>query len=455
MEAFQLKTVTPVNLALRGTIETMIRAALTSADPALCVRNALVENDGQLAVLPTGQYFDISEGVVCIGVGKASLRMTAALVSALAGRPAEGICVTKAEDQTIHFPGDIEVIRGGHPQPTEASVSAARQIDLLIRRPNDRRPIVCLISGGGSALMVYPAEGISLIDYQQTNQYMLADHLSIDETNTVRKHIDRLKGGGLLQRIAPRTGVSLILSDVVSGDLGTIASGPTVPDRSTFREAIQILESVNLWVKIPEAVRDHLQRGARGALPETLKPGEGVLSSYRNTIVGGLRQSMEALAQAAESQGYAVDIRLPYIAGDLDIFAERISADIQSKYQKGVQQERCLIYGGEGTVRLTGSGRGGRNSHLAAKLVKNLSQFSGVSVVTFASDGEDGNSPGAGAVVTDKTYTRALEQGLDVDYHIAQSNTYEFFRKLGDAIETGSTGTNVNDLVFVLMEERD
>jgi glycerate 2-kinase len=437
VKSIKLGTTLPADASFRGEIETILNKGLQAADPYQSVYDALTEAD----------LIWMSHGATCLAIGKAAQPMLQGAIDFLGARLHTGICITK-ELNTEYFRDErIQYLVGGHPHPTPDSLRAADELEKILEDLPPTMATIWLISGGGSALVTKPFEGISLVDYAELNRMMLAENLSIDQINIVRKHIDRVKGGRLLRSISDRPGMALILSDVVSGDLSTIASGMTAPDHSSYQDAIDILVDTDLFEDTPQTIRDHLEAGCRGQNPETLRNAEFQRLNFSNRIIGGIQISLNALAESAQSLGWEAEIRTPLITGDVEYEAARILREIPRK----VDGRKCLIYGGEGTVEIRGEGLGGRNSLMAAILARGIAGWDGCTIITFASDGDDGNSLAAGAIINTKTYTRAYQSLLHFEYDIENSNSANLFRELDDAIVTGLTGTNVNDWILIFL----
>jgi hydroxypyruvate reductase len=297
---------------------------------------------------------------------------------------------------------------------------------------------------------------VDLSDLTEITTLLLGCGASIDEINTVRKHLDNVKGGGLAAKAAPKPCYSLILSDVLGNRLDVIASGPTVPDPSTFDDALAILEGYGLTAFVPSSVLARLTAGMNGSIPETPKPGDGIFSKNHAMIVGSLERSMQGAEKAASQAGFETELLSPLTTGEACQEGRRLGEFLKQKAavrQQG-DQPVCWIGGGETTVTLGSQnhGRGGRNQELALAAVNCLAGLEGAALITFATDGEDGQSPAAGAVVTGATQQQAVELGMDPDAYLKNHDSYSFFHALDTAIITGSTGTNVNDLVILLLD---
>ncbi len=445
MNQFRIQTSSPDNPEIRNILGGIFQHALIAADPQEAVSRYLRHQEASLF-----QPGHVEGGkLVLISLGKAARAMAAAACNILGEQVHSGIVVEKNTDNSIHLPDTIAVLQGGHPIPNVCSQEAGGRIAELVRTSAPDAEFLVLISGGGSSLVTLLPEGIDIADYQALNRLMLGSHLSIAQINTIRKHVDLFKGGGLLRLIGERSSRSLILSDVVSGGLGTVASGPTLPDGTTFGMAVDILRQSGIWNGLPESITAHLRAGTAGELLETLKPDDPLCKFSRAVEVGSLKQSLTAAVDAAKELGWNASICEPALTGRVEDAAHRILRDLAEGYHRGEKQ--VWIYGGETTVNPgNASGRGGRNSHLALLLSRELVRFPGVVVCTFATDGEDGNSSACGSVVTPDTFPRAAEHGMDPADYLNRFDSHTFFHKLGDTIEIGSTGTNVNDITVVL-----
>lgn len=449
MKKFKLQTDSPADLEVRRLLEGMIRRALAAADPQEAVSRYIKNRKGRLFPSDAAPGAD-TRGLTLISIGKAARAMAAAACELLGEQIQRGIVVEKSADSDIHLHGEIEMLQGGHPIPDERSLQAGRRIAELVRSSPPDSDFLVLISGGGSSLVTLLPEGVELADYQVLNRLMLGSPLPIGQINSVRKHVDLFKGGGLLRLIGRRKSVSLILSDVVSGGLASVASGPTLADESTFLAAVDICRQHEIWEKLPAGICAHLLAGAAGERQETLKPGDPFTEYGTAVEIGSLQYSLTAAAGAVGEMGWEADIRAPALIGRVEEAARRISRDVEEIY--ATAHRHVLIYGGETTVNPgEAGGLGGRNSHLALLLSGELERSPGVLVCTFATDGEDGNSSACGAVVTSDTRKKAGQLGISADAYLQRFNSYTFFQLLGDAVVPGSTGTNVNDLTFVIL----
>ncbi len=395
--------------------------------------------------------------------------MAAAIADVLGKRLTEGIVVVKY-GHTLADPaatGPIEILEAGHPVPDQAGLRGAGRIVDLLRGATGRDLVLCLISGGGSALMTSPVPGVSLADLQTLTRVLLGCGATINEFNTVRKHISQLKGGQLARLASPATVVSLILSDVVGDPLDVIASGPTVPDPTTFADAWAVLTHYGVENEVPASITRHLAAGLDGTIPDTPKPGDPIFDRVQNVVVGSNRIAARAAAEEAQKLGFNTTLLTTFVEGEAREVGRLVAglakglAREESVYRPadGRPQEvvrlsppACLVLGGETTVTLRGDGKGGRNQEMALAAALSLAGWKGVLVACLATDGTDGPTDAAGAFADGTTIARATDLGLDAQAYLARNDAYHFFQKLDDLILTGPTKTNVNDLILVFAE---
>jgi len=401
-------------------IARVLAAALDAVEPGAAVRRYLAANP-----LPEARR------VYVLGLGKAALPMSAAVFGSTHVNSA--LVVSK------HAAGaDLEaatVIEGGHPVPDENSLAAGEAALDFISKLDEADLLVCLISGGGSALMT--AALIPLEEMQKLTSALLACGARIDEINTIRRHLDRVKGGGIARATRARV-LSLILSDVVSSPLEAIASGPTAPDPTTKEDALEIIRKYDL--SPPASVHEALSSSL-----ETPKAGDPIFARVDNVIVGDNATAAKAALAQAVKEGFKSE----YLGSDWQGEAREVGMKLAMKLRARKGRAFCLVAGGEATVTIRGNGKGGRNQELALAAASELEGFPNVMFISLASDGEDGPTDAAGAVVTGETLERAKKLGLDPADHLSRNDAYHFFERLDDLIKTGPTGTNVNDLTFL------
>ena len=378
--------------------------------------------------------------------------MAGALVESLGALVDTGLIVTKYAHVSTPLPEKIRVYEAGHPVPDANGLRATGEIFNLVQKADTRTLIITLISGGGSALLVAPQEGISLADKQQTTTLLLKAGADIFELNTVRKHLSRIKGGRLAEAAYPAKVVSLILSDVIGDRLDVIASGPTAPDPTTYGEALAVLDRYHLNNQVPPPVLDLLHRGCRGEVPETPKADSPFLSKVENLIIGSNRQALSAAARRARELGCKVDILAEDQMGEASEVGQRLARQALAAANSQHGNARlCLLAGGETTVTVRGQGKGGRNMELALAFAMEIDGTPGITLLSAGTDGTDGPTDAAGAIVDGATITKARELGIDPQAYLDDNDSYGFFTQVGGLLVTGPTGTNVMDVQIVVL----
>ncbi len=401
-----------------------------------------------------GMKVDFRSGgrLFVVGLGKAAFPMAEAAEDFFGDKISKGAIVTKyGHGGSLKL---IEVFEAGHPIPDENGVRGTQKILDIAGGAQDRDIVLILISGGGSSLLVAPADGISLSDVKAVNQSLTTSGADIYEINSVRKHLSNVKGGNLSSATYPARVISLILSDVVGDDISTIASGPTAPDPTTFVDAVTVIERYDLTSDIPKSVIDRLSLGSEGKIPETPKKGDQIFDKVKNVVVGDAKMALSAAQERANDEGFNALVLSSSFTGDtknLSRFHRDIAMEIV-KAKRPTKPPACIISGGESTVCVKGSGRGGRNTHFALHFAIDAKGMDGVYGLFCGSDGTDGPTDAAGAFAAHDTIDRAEEIGLDAENYLAENDSYTFFEALGDLIITGPTKTNVMDirLVFVV-----
>jgi glycerate 2-kinase len=431
-------------------VRAILREALAAAHPGRLVEGHLRVRGG--SVEAGGVRFRPGRGrLVLVAAGKAAIPMARAAERRLGDHLAEGLAVTTTAEADLSH---VRVLTASHPVPDARGLAAAREVEALARGLGREDLLLVLLSGGASALLPAPAEGLTLDDKQRTTALLIRAGAPIHELNAVRKHLSRLKGGGLARAAFPARVVALILSDVVGDDLSTIASGPTVPDPTTFAEALAVLTRRGVTPDVPAAVRGRLEAGARGEVAETPKPGEPTFARVSSRIVGSNALSVAAAAREARRQGLRPLVLTTRLEGEAREAARVLVAILRECVETGrpAAPPVCLLAGGETTVTVRGAGQGGRNQELAVAAAEGLAGFPGPAVVaSFGTDGIDGASDGAGGVVDDRTTARAAALGLAPPAaFLAASDTRNLLGPLGDLILTGPTGTNVCDIVALV-----
>ena len=415
----------------RKLLRDMFDAAVAAASPALCVPRHLPKP-------PKGR-------TVVVGAGKAAAAMAAAVEGSWSG-PIEGLVVTRYGHSVPCR--HIEVIEAAHPVPDAAGREAARRILEKVGGLGPDDLVLCLLSGGGSALLSLPAPGITLADKQAINRALLRSGAPIDEMNCVRKHLSAIKGGRLAVAAAPATVVSLMISDVPGDDPSVIASGPTVPDATTSADAIAILQSYG--IENPQSIMAHLQSPAA----ETPKPGDPRFCNVTNLVVATPQDALEASAGVARAGGFQPLILGNAIEGearDVGLVHAGIAKQVAG-FGQPIAPPCALISGGETTVTVRGNGRGGRNAEFLLSLALALDGRGGIAAIAADTDGIDGSEDNAGAVLLPDTLDRAARAGLNPKAHLANNDAYPVFAQLGDLVVTGPTRTNVNDFRAILVK---
>jgi hydroxypyruvate reductase len=366
----------------------------------------------------------------------------------------EGVVIVKegySDPGNFKIPETLRILEAGHPIPDHRGVEGSKHIVNLISGATEEDLVICLISGGGSALLILPAPDLRLSELQELTSLLLSCGADINHINTLRKHLEQLKGGGLARMAYPAKLVTLILSDVIGNPLDVIASGPTAPDSSTFEDAYRILEHYSLLEKTPSAILLHLERGLCEEIPETPKEGDQVLEGVQNLIIGDNLQAAQNALRQAQEEGFNIKLLTTSMQGEARK-AGRYLATIASQVVRWglpIPRPACIVAGGETTVTITGSGMGGRNQELALSAVTDLAELPDIALVTLATDGGDGPTDAAGAIVTGKTLERARQLSMDPSDFLDRNDSYHFFEKLGDLLKPGPTQTNVNDLSFI------
>lgn len=434
-------------------IQRIVQRALEAVDPYAAVTNAVQVEAGCLHLGQRLFVLSQYQRLIVVGAGKAGAPMTAALTDLLAPLKPEGLVVVKDGHAGVDHYGAVKLLPAAHPVPDQRGLAAARQIQHLLAQTTAADLVIVLLSGGGSALLPAPLPGLSLAHLQQLTSALLACGASIDELNMLRKHLDSIKGGGLARQAAPAQVIALLLSDVIGNREDVIASGPTSPDPSTYAQAFQVLEQYGLLAQVPQAVRDHLELGLAGYIPETPKPGDALFDRVYNQVIASNGIAAGAALQQAAREGYYPLLLTTYLQGEasqagrfLAAFARQIAATGQP-----VARPACLLAGGETTVTVRGSGLGGRNQELALGAVSDLAGLENTLLLTLATDGGDGPTPAAGAAVSGATLARAAQLGLSVTDFLRRNDSFNFFDRLGDLLITGPTQTNVNDLTFLFI----
>lgn len=433
--------------ALRRQALRIFHAALQAAAPDQAVLRHVAVDRGKLVI--GGARYRLSDyrNVSVIGAGKASAQMARPIERLLGARITGGeINVKDGHGAKLRR---IRINECRHPVPDARGVAGARRIAAIAGEAGPDDLILCLISGGASALLPLPAPPITLAQKQKTTQLLLHSGASIHEMNCVRKHISRIKGGQLARLAYPATLLTLILSDVIGDDLDVIGSGPTVADRSTFADAHAIFQKYGIWDELPGPVRDRID----SAREETPKPGDQSLAKTRNVIVGSNALAVDAAVEEARRLGFQAQVLSTFVEGEAREVA-RVHAAIAREIRSSgrpVPAPACVISGGETTVRVHGKGLGGRNQEFALAAAIDIAGLSNVVILSGGTDGTDGPTDAAGAIVDGTTIERARALGLNAAAFLRNNDSYHFFEATDDLIKTGPTGTNVADVQVVLI----
>lgn len=429
-------------------------SGLRAVDPQEAVLRHVHVVSGDLMV--GGKIYKLRDfqRIWVFGAGKADAPMAKALENLLGERISGGLIIVK-EGYGLSLKR-VQVVEASHPVPDERGIRGTREMMLMMEEVGEKDLVFVLISGGGSALLSAPAQDVSLEDKQEVTRLLLSCGATIHEINAVRKHISLVKGGQMARALHPATVVSLIMSDVIGDDLDVIASGPTVPDRSTFLDAKGVLETHGIWSDIPSSIKNRVELGIRGEIQDTPKPGDPVFEKCHWELVGSNIQALKAAREAAEKLGYNPLILSSRIEGEArevgKVFGAIAMEVINSSYP--IAPPACILGGGETTVTVKGDGKGGRNQELALSVAISLKGIEGVIFLSAGTDGTDGPTDAAGAIVDGFTLQRAKRIGLSAINYLQRNDSYHFFQALGDLVITGPTRTNVMDIQVLLINRR-
>ncbi len=437
---------------MRAAARRVFAAAVASASPREAVLRHL-RLEGETLVAGKRRYpLRGVERIWVVGAGKASAAMAQGVESVL-GKRIEGGAVTVKYGHGAKL-RRVGIVEAGHPVPDEQGCAGARRIAELADRAGPGDLVIAVISGGASALLVQPADGITLAEKQETTRLLLASGAGIHEINAVRKHLSMLKGGQLARRAAPARVLALLLSDVIGDDLDVIGSGPAAPDASTFADALGVLDRFRLRNRVPAAVRDRLERGMRLEIAETPKPGDPLFRHVQNLVVGSNALAIREAARVARSLGYRPLVLTTSLDGEAREQARMLVAIAREARQSGrpAKPPLCLLAGGETVVTLRGDGKGGRNQEFALAAALAAQGMEGICLLAGGTDGSDGPTDAAGAIVTGESVAKGKALGLSAEESLAANDSYSYFTGSGELLKTGPTGTNVMDLyaAFVL-----
>ena len=435
----------------RENAEQIFLAGVKSVLPEKLITKMMSVNGSVLTIQDRDFPLKGIRNIFLIGAGKASAAMGHYVENILGNRISGGHIVVKYE-HSCKLKRAV-VTEAGHPVPDINGFRATEEIRKIAQQATENDLVICLLSGGGSALLADLPEGLLPEELYIVNNLLVRCGASISEINCVRKHLSGVKGGQLSRITWPAAIVSLILSDVIGDALDVIASGPTAPDPSTFEDALRIIEFYHLTSDITVGVLRYLREGSHGIHPETPKPGDPVFSRTFNFLAGTNRTALEAAKIKASGLGFNTFIIESELHRDVENAAESIiNTAINYRKNNDIKKPVCLLYGGEPTLKVNGNGRGGRNQHLALSVVKRLQSIPGITLLSAGTDGTDGPTDAAGAVVDSGTINHAKSYHADPERYLAEFDSYSFFRRVGGQIKTGATFTNVMDLIVVLIE---
>ncbi len=450
---------------LYGDLKEIFTAAIRAVDPYRAVKTAMTFDGATLTIrkgvfqaLYPGKYqaltHDFSKGALfVVGAGKAASKMALATEEIFGETITEGVIVTK-----YGYTAPLKKIRqieAGHPVPDQQGLEGAKEIETLLRESGPDDLVLVLISGGGSALLVSPAEGLSLEDKQKVTSLLLSSGATIQEMNAVRKHLSRIKGGRLAKMAAPARVVTLILSDVIGDDLSSIASGPTAPDDTSYQDALDILSSYDLTDQVPPDVLTHLRKGAEGQLEETPASQDPLFDKVFYRFIGSNQIALDAAAGKARELGYQPLILTHGACGEAREIAKYFAAIAKQlvSSEQPITPPACILSGGEPTVTLRGNGKGGRNQEFALAAGFEIERIEDLVIASVGTDGTDGPTDAAGGFTDGNMMALARKNHLDARKHLTQNNAYPFLERLGYLIKTGPTGTNVMDIQIILCKK--
>ena len=431
-----------------------MRDALAAADPARFIKAHLKLDEQTLRADNFRFTLEVYRRIFVIGGGKAAGRMAEAIERILGKWITGGLVIVPDYQWLRRQIHGIQYRFASHPIPSRKGVEGVVAMLGVVQNVTRDDMVIVLLSGGGSALMPLPVEGVSLKDEASVTSLMLKSGARIEEINGVRKHLSQIKGGRLAERLYPATVLSLIISDVVGDKIDAIASGPTAPDPTTYRDAKNVLEEYDLWQRIPRRPRKVIADGIAGSIPETPKKESKAFERVHNIIVGTNQEARLAAASSMKEAGYRTQILPTQINGEARRVGRTfgsIANDIKNN-PVPIPSPMALVAGGETTVTVHGKGRGGRNQELALAAAMKISGSDAVVIGSFATDGIEGDTDAAGALADGSTVKRGLRLGMDPRKYLENNDSYRYFSRLGDLIVTGPTETNVSDIMIVAVD---
>jgi glycerate 2-kinase len=442
---------------LRNSAFNIFQAGVAAADPYKAVHCCLKVEQNQLHILLDGASASRTASwskIHLIAFGKAACPMIKAALDVIP-QPLTGKAVAVTNYENVTPVDGVKVIGAAHPLPDEAGFNAAKLCAEVAKKAKFGELVLVLVSGGGSALIPFPVEPVTLREKVLTTDLLLASGANINQINCIRKHLSQLKGGGLARLVAPADCHALILSDVIGDDLSAIASGPTVPDETTFKEAVDILKDKDIWKRVPDNVRKYLECGQQGKVQETPKSTDPVFVGNTHTLIGSNRMSVNAIFKAASEKGFDAICYSDNLSGEAKDEAEKLVLFAKNRLPDSGSQSLALLAGGETTVTIKGNGRGGRNQEMAlafAISAKEQGLPGSWAFLSGGTDGRDGPTDAAGGLVDSGTIQRILNAGFNPDLLLADNDSYIALKTSGNLLMTGATGTNVADLQVLLIQ---
>ncbi|MGH7885976.1 MAG: glycerate kinase type-2 family protein [Thermodesulfobacteriota bacterium] len=438
---------------LREHARLLFSEAIDEANPQKCVLEHLSLKKGVLKIDSKEYNLKNFDSIYVVAFGKAAPAMANAVEELLGDHITNGVVVS---NNSSHFSfKKMEFCLSSHPIPDNKSVQAAEKVIKLLDKSTKKDLVIFLISGGGSSILAFPSEGLTIEDKRKVTERLMLSGVDTNGLNTIRKKLSQIKGGGLLKRALPSQVATLILSDVVGDKLEFIASGPTVYDTTTFQDAWRIVEALDLEHKIPPKVVVHLERGRKLNSPPLLKKDQIDKNRVQTLVVGNNRKAIAAVEKKAKKLGYNTLLLSSQISGEAREVAKvlaGIAFDVE-RFEHPVKKPACIIFGGETTVNVVGKGKGGRNTETALSFSFEIIGRKNIVGLFAGTDGIDGPTDAAGAICDGRSRLIAREIGVSARDHLTDNNSYNFFDKIGDLIKTGSTGTNVMDIGIILIAE--
>ncbi len=435
---------------MKNSVKQIFLAGVESVLPDQLMRSQVTFVEGVLSVAGTSYPLASFKNIYVLGAGKASALMAKEMEHILGEHITDGhIAVKHGHACDLK---QLKVTEAGHPLPDLNGITASQKILKIAHKADACDLVFCLLSGGASALLADFPEGSTLEDLIMTNELLVKSGANIKEINTVRKHLSKIKGGQLAKAIHPATTISLILSDVIGDPLDVIASGPTSDDKSTFKDALAVIEKYHLEARLPETMMRYLKNGDNGLVAETPKQDDMIFKKVNNVVIGSNSIALTAAADKAKALGFIPYIITAALEDDYTKVGDFILESIEKYRQHQPNQPLCLLFGGEPTVKVTGNGLGGRNQHLALYCAIKLEERKGLTLLCAGTDGTDGPTDAAGAIVDGQTMSTASSKNIDPLKYLQTSDSYHFFNQVGGQLVTGSTHTNVMDIMIALLE---